>query len=416
MGSYLTMDFTIPEEVAAVGDALLKFIDREIVPLERDHAHLLSSERRLFDESGRYVPEVLALRKQVRMRSAELGFYNLFGDERIGGDGLGAVAAVYLQDLLNEHCGPDRSLIQTVVLPSPFTNGLSPVLTHLPTSTFRRFEENIRNGSSILCFALSEPDAGSDIHSMKTRAVRQGAGWVINGTKQWITNSPYADYAMVFAITNDDAFKARKGGVTGFFVPTNSPGFSVPSIIPVMGHQGGETGIISLDNVHVDDDMRLGEVDGGLAVALQGVNTGRLSMAGSCIGLARWALRQATEYAKVRKTFGKPIAEHQAVQFLLADSAIDIYAAKCMALNLAWRIDEGQTAIKETSIVKAFATEMLMRVMDRCMQVHGGMGLTNELRLEAGLRYARLLRIPDGTSEIQRRAIATQMLRGDSEF
>lgn len=410
------MDFTLPEELVAIGDSLLKFIDKEVAPLERQHANVLEHERDRFDARGRFVPEVLALRRQVRMRSAELGFYNLFGAESIGGGGMGAVAAVHLQEQLNHHCGPDRPLVQTVVLPSPFTNGLTPVLQHLQPQIFARYGEGIASGDKTLCFALSEPDAGSDIHGMKTRAVRDGDHWVINGSKQWITNSPYADYAMVFAITDDEQFRARKGGVTGFFVPTDTPGFTVPSIIPVMGHLGGDTGIVSLENVRVADDHRLGPVNQGLSVALQGVNTGRLSMAGSCVGLARWALDLAVAYAKVRKTFGKPIADHQAVQFLLAESAMDIYAAKSMVMNLAWRIDQGQPALKELSMVKAFATEMLMRVMDRCMEVHGGMGLTNELRLEAGFRYARLLRIPDGTAEIQRRAIAMQMLRGDTQF
>lgn len=410
------MDLTYPEELVAIGDSLVRFIDREVVSLEQSNAQLLKSERHIYDATGRYVPKVLELRRQVRMRSAELGFYNLFGDPALGGEGLGAVAATYLQELLNHRYGPERLLIQTVVLPSPFTNGLTPVLTHLATEVFERFGHDIRNGSKTLCFALSEPDAGSDVFSLKTRAVREGDEWIINGSKQWITNSPYADFALVFAITHDELFRHRQGGVTGFFVPTDTPGFSVPGIIPVMGHLGGETGIVALDGVRIPDEYRLGAVDSGLQVALHGVNTGRLSMAGTCVGLARWALDQAVEYAKVRKTFGKPIGEHQAVQFLLADSAIDIYAVKSMMQNLAWRIDQGQPSIKELSMVKAAATEMLGRVMDRCMEVHGGMGLTNELRLEAGFRYARLLRIPDGTAEIQRRSIAQQMLRGDTSL
>jgi acyl-CoA dehydrogenase len=251
---------------------------------------------------------------------------------------------------------------------------------------------------------------------MRTRAVRDGDEWVLTGTKQWITNSPYADYAMVFALTDPEAAARHKGGVTGFFVDTRAPGFSVPRIINTMGHLGGDTGVIVLDGVRVRDDHRLGEVGRGLAVAMDGVNAGRLGMAASCLGLARWALDQAVDYAKLRKTFGVPIAEHQAIQLMLADSAMDIYAAKTMIQNCAWRLDSGRAATAQVSMVKAFSTEMLGRVMDRSIQIHGGMGLTNELRLEEGYRFARVMRIPDGTGEIQRRTIARQLLTAQADL
>ncbi len=350
------------------------------------------------------------------MRSAELGFYTALADESLGGGGLGSQAAVYIQERLNAHCGPSRHLVHTVVLPSPFTNGLSPVLRHLDAAVLEPIHESIASGDKTLCFGLSEPDAGSDVFGMRTRAVRDGDHWVINGTKQWITNAPYADYAMIFAITDEEQARAHRGGVTGFFLRTSTPGFSVPSVIPVMGHHGSETGIVSLENVRVPDSHRLGPVDRGLSVALDGVNAGRVSMAASCLGLAQWGLAQAVEYAKVRKTFGRPIADHQAVQFMLADCAMDIYATKSMLRHCAWLIDENRPATKEVSIVKASATEMVGRVLDRCIQMHGAMGLTNELRLEKAYRYARTVRIPDGTSEIQRRTIARKLLEGDTSF
>ncbi|MDN6860144.1 acyl-CoA dehydrogenase [Pseudomonas sp. CAN2814] len=410
------MDFTLPSEFEAFGDALIRFVQQEIEPLEKQHAALLHDERNLYTRDGRYAPEVCALRKQVRMKSAEAGFYTALGDESLGGGGLGAQAQVYIQERLNHYAGPPRELVQTVVLPSPFTNGLTPVLKHLRPEVLEPHLEAIASGEKTLCFGLSEPDAGSDVFGMRTRAVRDGEHWVINGTKQWITNAPYADLAMVFAVTDEARARAGKGGITGFFLPTDTPGFSVPSVIPTMGHLGADIGIVSLDNVRVHDSCRLGEVDKGLAVAMDGVNAGRVGMAASCLGMARWALDQALDYAKVRKTFGQPIAEHQMVQAMLAECAMDIYAVKSMVLHCAWLIDEGRPATKEVSIIKASATEMLCRVMDRCMQIHGGMGLTNELRLEAGFRYARTLRIPDGTSEIQRRTIAKRLLAGDTLF
>ena len=410
------MDFTLPGEWIDFGDALIRFIDREVASLEHEHRALLGSERKAYGEDGRYVPAVLDLRRRVRMRSAELGFYTALSPEALGGGGLPAQAAVYIQERLNAHCGPARHLVHTVVLPSPFTNGLSPVLRHLDPAVLERHRAGLASGARTMCFGLSEPDAGSDVLGMRTRAVRDGDQWVISGTKQWITNAPYADYAMVFAITDEDKARERRGGITGFFLPTDTPGFSVPSVIPVMGHLGADIGIIMLDRVRVPDSHRLGEVGRGLTVALDGVNAGRLSMAASCVGLARWALEQALNYVKVRKTFGQPIAEHQAVQFLLAECAMDIYASKTMIQHCAWLVDQGQPATKEVSIVKASATEMVGRVMDRSIQVHGGMGLTNELRLEEGYRWARTMRIPDGTSEIQRRTIAKRLLDGDTSF
>ena len=410
------MDFSIDSGLVAIGDSLIKFIDREVVPLEETNKDLLYNERNLYDESGRFAPKVLELRKQVRMKSAENGFYTMFGHEELGGGGLTSIESVYITELINHRYGPERPLIQTFVIPSPFTNGLTPVLRSLAPETRDNYLDGIASGEKTLCFGLSEPDAGSDVYAMKSRAVRDGDHWIINGTKQWITNGPYADYAMIFAITNPEMVAKGKGGVTGFLVDAKWEGFSCPSVIPVMGHLGAEIGILSMENLRVPDSHRLGEVDQGLKVALNGVSAGRLSFGAMSVGLARWALDQTIEYAKVRKTFGVPIAEHQAIQMHLSECAMDIYAGKNMLQNCAWKVAQGQRAIKETSMVKAFCTEMVNRVMDRCINVHGGMGLTNELRLEAGYRFARVLRIPDGTGEIQRRTVAMRLLAGDTEF
>jgi acyl-CoA dehydrogenase len=261
------MDFTIDPDTVAIAEAVLRFVEREVLPLQQRHPDLLGSERTLFDASGRYVPEALALalRQQVRKRSAELGFYTLFGDEKLGGGGQGAQVMAHVQESLNHCVGPAQPLVQTVVLPSPFTNGLSPVLRHLKPDIFAQYRDDIASGDKTLCFGLSEPDAGSDVFGMQTRAVRDGDEWVLTGTKQWITNSPYADYAMVLALTDPEAAARHKGGVTGFFVDTRASGFSVPRIINTMGHLGGDTGVIVLDGVRVRDDHRLGDVGHGLA-------------------------------------------------------------------------------------------------------------------------------------------------------
>lgn len=406
----------IPDEIVQTGDALLRFVEREVAPLEAANRDLLASDRTIYDEGGFFVPAVQALRRQVRMKSAEAGFYTMFGPAEIGGAGLGPLASVYLNWILSAQCGPGRVLIHPVVIPSPFTNGLSPVLAHLDAGLRHRYLPPLASGDRTLCFALSEPDAGSDVYALRTRAVRDGDDWVITGTKQWITNGPYADYAMVFAITDPEKVAQRRGGITGFFVETCWPGFRVVSTIPIMGHLGAEIGILAFDGLRVPDRHRLGEVDLGLKVAMGGVNTGRLGLSATCVGLARWALVQAVDHARVRKTFGRPIGDHQAVQMLLAESAVELYAAECMLVDCALRLEQGEVALAETSMVKQHCTDAANRVFDRCIQVHGGMGLTNDLRIEEGYRFTRSMRIPDGTSEIQKRTVAREMLAHGVNF
>lgn len=409
-------DFTVPDEIRQVTESLLAFVDREVLPLEAKHHDLVHDPREHFLPDGRYAPELLALRAEVRERSARAGFYTLFGSEELGGAGLGALAAAHIKEALYRHVGPARALVDDVVIPSPFTNGLTPILEHVRPEVRARYLADIAEGRTTLCFGLSEPDAGSDVYAIKTRATRTAGGWTINGTKQWITNAPYADLAMIFAVTDPEAARNRSGGITCFLVDTTDPGFEVTSVIPLMGHLGSDTGIISLQDVTVPDEQVIGEVGGGLRLALGGIGLGRLTMSANCVGLARWALELAVSYAKTRVTFGRPIAEHQAVQTLLADMAIDIYAARNMVAHAAWLVDGGTFPVKESSMTKAYCTEMLFRVMDKAIQVHGAMGLTNEVRLEEGLRYARLYRIPDGTGEIQRRTVAKRLINGDLSF
>jgi len=398
----------------AFADSLIRFVEREVVPLESEHKQFFSSERYLFTEDGRFSPELLTLRKQVRMRSAELGFYTAFALESLGGGGLGAQAAAYVQRRLNAFAGPGRRLIQTVVLPSAFTNGLSPLLRHLEPAVLSEYRDGIANGSKTLCFGLSEPDAGSDIFAMNTRARPEKGGWVLNGTKQWITNAPYADYAMIFAVTDAEKAKSRRGGVTGFFVPMETLGVDVKSTISIMGHLGGDLGIVHLHDVFVPDSHRIGAVDEGVKVALGGVQAGRLGVAGGCLGLACWALDRAVEYARVRKAFDQPIGHLQSVQNMLADCALDIYATHSLLQSCALLVDENKPCRMQVSMAKVAATEAADRVFDRCIQVHGAMGLTNGLRLEEGYRFVRSMRIPDGTSEIHRRMIGQALINGET--
>jgi acyl-CoA dehydrogenase len=329
------------------------------------------------------------------------------------------VTMVHGQDELQRTCGPQRTLVHEVVIPSVFTNGLSPILLKLQAEVREEVIEGIGSGEKTLCFGLSVADAGSDAQRIKTTAVRDDSTgeWIINGSKQWITNAPHADYCILFAITDREANRDRKGGLTAFFVDTSSEGFECTSVIPILGHLGSNIGILSFEDLRVPEERIVGDLHKGLSLAMLGISKGRLSMSSMCVGLAEWALDLSLAYAQQRKTFDVTISQHQAIQFMLAEMAMDIYAAKSIVYRTAaLAASSPRTPIKEMSITKAYCTEMLGRVCDSAIQIHGGMGLTNELRLEAAWRHARTLRIPDGTAEIQRRTIAQRLLAGDTNL
>ncbi|MDO8615868.1 MAG: acyl-CoA dehydrogenase, partial [Dehalococcoidia bacterium] len=218
----------------------------------------------------------------------------------------------------------------------------------------------------------------------------------------------------------EEMLAQHKGGITAFLVENTAPGFSLDGVLRVMGHQGGDCGSMTFDEVRVPADRVVGQLDQGFQVAMFGISEGRIAIASNMIGMCEYALDRSLEYAQQRKTFGEPIANHQAIQFMLADMAIDIFTMKYMVLQTAALIEAfpqtGRLPVKEISIAKAYSVEKGQEVYDKAIQVHGGMGLSNELPLEEGFRICRTLRIPDGTGEIQRRTIARQMLRGDTLF
>jgi acyl-CoA dehydrogenase len=423
-------DIGIPEDIRDIVKGsvtgMQQFVDADVLPMEREMGDILIDERKFFDESGKARPEVMEARKQVRMKSSAAGYYGMFAPESVGGGGLGARSMVFVEEALYRRYGPGRPLITWAkgFLSQPtlasFVDGPSHMLVAVSDSVRKDYLPSISSGEKMVCFALSEADAGSDVWGIKTRAKRDGDDWVINGSKQWITNSPYADYAVVFAITNEDMIKERKGGISAFFVEMSGPGYTFDGVLPVMGHQGGDCGSMSFDNVRIPADRLVGVQDQGFQIAMFGISEGRVSISANCIGMCEYALDRSLEYAQQRMSFGKPISEYQAIQFMLADMAIDIYTMKYMVLQTAAQVENfpqtGRLPVKEISIAKAYAVEKTQECYDRAIQVHGGMGLTNELPLNEGFRIARTLRIPDGTGEIQRRTIARQMLRGDTAF
>ena len=412
------MDFTIPKEVKEVVSSIEKFYEKEVLPIKHKYTKQFSSDRYFYDENGLYAEETMEAIRAVRKKSAEAGFFNMFADEELGGSGdmFDTVKMALIHERLYRKFGQDL-LAQHIFPIGLFTDGLTPVLKGLQPEVKEEILPGVASGGTWLCFGLSEPDAGSDIWNLKTKAEKDGAYWVLNGTKQWISYAPYAHYAMIFAITDPTLVQARKGGITCFLVPFDGETCVSNKADPLLGRLGGDVGIINLDNAKVHEKYIIGDLHQAYKTALDGINLGRLSVAANCVGTAQWALDKTLAYAKERKTFGVPISEHQIIQTMIADCALEIYAARNMVMHCAWKVEhETKSPVKELSMVKAHATEMTQSVLDTCMQIHGGMGLTNEAGLEAVWRWAREQRIPDGTTEMQKRTIAKELLKGETSF
>lgn len=412
------MNFQIPEDVKEVVASIEKFVEREVEPIRKKYQKYLSNPRYFYNEKGLYAEETMNAIREVRAKSAEAGFFGMFAPPELGGAGdvFDTVKMCLIHEMVYTKFGQDL-LAQHIFPIGLFTDGLTPVLKGLKPEVKEEILPGVQSGKTWLCFGVSEPDAGSDMWNLKTTAVKDGDHWVINGTKQWISYAPYSDYAMIFAVTDPELAKQRKGGVTCFLVPFDGETCVCDTAIALLGNLGGEVGIVSLEDARVHERYIIGELHQAFSTALEGINLGRLSVAANCVGTAQWALNKTIEYANVRKTFGVTIGNHQAVQMMLAECAMEIYAARNMVLHCAWKVDNSnKSPVKELSMVKAYATEMTQSVLDKCMQIHGGMGLTNELGLEHVWRWAREQRIPDGTTEMQKRTIARQLLKGDTNF
>ncbi|WP_354327121.1 acyl-CoA dehydrogenase family protein [Porphyrobacter sp. MBR-155] len=263
----------------------------------------------------------------------------------------------------------------------------------------------------IACFGLTEPGSGSDSAAMQTMAVRSGNGWVLNGTKRYITNAPYADVALIMARTSKEALP-KNAHVSAFLVPMDTPGITVGKPDKKMGQAGSHIADIIMDNVHLPADALLGMQEGrGFATAMQSLDNGRLSVGSAATGYACRALDSALRYANERKAFGEPIANFQLIQQMLADSEIEIYAAECMLEDAARRADLGENVLRKAAAAKVYASEMCGRVVDRVVQIYGGAGYLAEYDAERFFRDSRIYRIYEGTTQILQLQIAKHMLR-----
>ncbi len=382
------MDFSIPEEYAELRSNLVAFVERELKPLEEE----------LLDPEEDDVP--VELRDRVRRRSAELGFYAADFPEDLGGSGLSQVGMAVLREAIP----PTGCRLAAFTTYGP--EGPTGVLLSGTDEQKKKYLVPLISAEKSMCFALTEPDAGSDAQNIKTIATKDGEHWVLNGTKHFITNGQDADFALVFAV-NDRKLKAQ-GGITAFIVEKGTPGFVVGRRQRGMLDADGQFELI-FENCRVHEDQVLGgagNVGLGFYSAMQFLAMGRLSIAAICNGIAEYALGLGIEYAKTRNAFDRPIGKNQYVQGHIVESLVELRASRLMTYECAWKYDQGDPVIQESSIVKLYASEMVNRVVDRMIQVHGGLGWMRELPLERLYRFVRMLRLVEGTSEIQKYIIA----------
>jgi alkylation response protein AidB-like acyl-CoA dehydrogenase len=280
--------------------------------------------------------------------------------------------------------------------------GCMPILSYGTDAQKDRFLRPLARGEALACFCLTEPEAGSDAAAIKTRARRDGDGYVLSGAKQFITSGKTAQVAIVFAVTDPEA---GKKGISAFVVPTDTPGFVVSGVEDKLGQHASDTCSILFDDMRVPEAFRLGEEGQGLKIALANLEGGRMGIAAQCVGMARSALDHAVAYAKERRQFGKPIIEHQAVAFRLADMATRIEVAEQMVLHVAALRQAGKPCLKEASMAKLFASEMAEQVCSGAIQTHGGYGYLTDFPVERIYRDVRVCQIYEGTSDVQRMVI-----------
>ncbi len=388
------MDFAIPEEHRELVASFRSFLDREVRPVEERFAERLQEDR--VDE------EMTAAGVALRKRSAELGFYAAHMPEEVGGGGLSNLG----YSMLVEAGASSGLQFAGFALGPPNPAAPNPILMDLPPHLRDRYLPPLIRGETTMCFALTEPGAGSDAQAISTAARLENDRWVVNGTKHFITNGAHADLTVVFAVT--DREKRAAGGITAFAVPKGSPGLVIGRNQRTLAGDTNQAELI-FEDCRIPADHVIGEVGFGFGSAMRFLNAGRAFIGALCVGIADHLVRICVEQASNRETFGKPIGKYQAVQWMLADSALEVHAARLMTYHLAWLVDRGEQPIRESSMVKLNNTEMVGRVADRAVQIFGGMGLLAEGPVERIYRYVRMLRIVEGTSEIQRLIIARSL-------
>jgi acyl-CoA dehydrogenase len=388
------MDFMIPEQLRMMVDTVRRFVKQDLEPISRQV------------EDDDHIPD------DVVQKMRELGLFGLGIPEEYGGLGLGCLGECLVYEELGKVNACFRTRIGT-------NNGIGSqgIVLDGTAEQKQKYLPKLATGEWLGCFALTEPEAGSDAANLKTTAMRDQDRWVLNGRKHFITNGNIADMATVFALT--DRAKKAKGGITAFVVEKTFPGFHVGTIERKMGMRGSHTCELIFDNCQVPAENVIGgeaNVGQGFRTAMKTLDKGRLTLGAAALGSAEKLLELSTDYAKQRVQFGKPIAHFQAIQSMLADMAVQIYAGRHMVHHAAWLRDTtGAAVVKEAAMVKLYCSEMANKVADMAVQVHGGMGYMKDYPVERFYRDLRLTRIYEGTSEIQRLVIARELLKDERE-
>jgi acyl-CoA dehydrogenase len=333
----------------------------------------------------------------------ELGLFGVAIPEAYGGLDLGVFATAVIQSELGRL--PPQFWGALRVLMGP---GSKAIVAHGTDAQKQKWLPRIAQGDCIVAFALTESEAGSDVARMTTKAERREDGYVINGQKSLISNAQRADVIMVFAYTDRSA---GLKGISAFLLEPETPGFQVTSVIPTMGASLGGLTEIVFENCRLPHDSLIGEEGMGFRYAMESLNEGRLNVGATGVGMGDLALEQSVRYAKQRVAFGKPIADFQSIQHMLADMVVDMHAARQLLYEAAWLVDQGRGSAAKCSMVKLFCSEAAFRTADRAVQIHGGAGYCRGVIVERIFRDARALRIYEGTSEIQRNLIAKALLR-----
>ncbi len=380
------MDLTLSDEESEVREWVRTFVSKEIMPLEQT---VLERERR--HERG-LLPEEL---KALQDKAKESGFFGVQTPEEYGGMGLGALMSALIEVELG------RSFVQF-----KFAGDADNILFSANDEQKKAYLLPTINGEKKSCFAITEPGAGSDARNIRTTAVRDGDEWVINGEKTFITGGDIADFCLVFAVTDKE--KGADGGVTCFLADREAGWTS--TVIDTMGEWGPAA--LSFEDVRVPHSSILGEEGRGFELAMQWIGKGRYMLPARALGACERLVEMAMEHARNRETFGAPIATRQAIQWMLADSAVEIEALRWLVLTAAWQADHGRDSRQAQSMAKLYGGVKANEIVDRMLQIHGGMGYTRELPIERWYRELRLLRIYEGTDEIQRRTIARNLLAG----
>ncbi len=382
------MQYGLTDEQEMIADTVRSFVENEIYPHED-----------IVERTGE-VPREVA--DEIKRKTIELGFYACNFPESIGCAGLNH----------REFALVERELGRGAMALAHFFGRPQNILMACTGDQVDRYLMPAVRGERMDALAMTEPGAGSDIRSMTCAARRDGDDWVVNGTKHFISGADHADFIIVFVATGQDQTpRGPKKRITAFLVDRGTPGFTIRDGYKSVSHRGYKNMVLEFDDCRLADAQVLGQVDGGFEVMNTWLYATRITVATNCVGRARRVFDMALNYAAERKQFGQAIGKFQGVSFQLADMITEIDAADLMTLAAADRLDQGLPANREIASAKLFASEMLARVTDTAIQVHGGMGLMDDLPLERFWRDARVERIWDGTSEIQRHIISRELLR-----